>query len=588
MKSTEIIRRTIGQLNPDEQRLAASKLDRMIRRRKAVARFPTPGHLSQFLRPDFVQTDMLDVIDRCVMDAYAGVHKRFILNTPPQMGKTSRLQDAALWLLLRRPWLSIVFASYEQSIAGRSTLATRQFLEQHGSGYRGMRKDPFHHDTLGLELDPVQRLKTQWQLSDCPDGSGRAPGSMTAVGVGGALTGRRADVIVVDDPIKDSKHADSPVIRQAIKDWYQSVALTRLSPAGVVIVVQTRWHEDDLSGWLLEGDTADDYVHINIPAQAEADDALGRKPGEYLTSTRGHTAEDWEATKKAVGTRVWFSLYQGHPSAPEGAIFKRRWFRHETPPELTHIVTMIDPADNVGDGDEAGIVTGGTDGTGHAWILADDSGHYTRGQWYRVALYAMFRNNSHRLCYEQSLSGLRRSMRAEWRTMRIQARTLTELHQRLNETADFTGLPSAKVIEAAVGKLADADDGDELRTELRDQLLDMWPWVPRVLAMPPSGPPLKHVKAEGTKSYRANLVSPSYENGSVKHAKALPELEEQMATWQEGQDSPDRMDAAVHLVLALVAVTPAATKAPPGTIPKRARNAGARSSIPTRSVGRNR
>lgn len=584
MKAAETVRRTIGQLNPDEQQLAASRLDRMIRLRKAIARFPTPGHLSQFLRPDFVQTEMLDVIDKCVLDAYAGTHTRFIINTPPQLGKTSRFQDAGLWMLMRRPWLSVVYASYEQGIASRSTLATRQFLEQHGSGYQGRRNDPFHHDTLGLLMDPMQRLKTHWQLADCPDGSGRKPGSMTAVGVGGALTGRPADLIIIDDPIKDAKHADSPVIRQAAKDWFQSVVLTRLSPGGLLFVIQTRWHPDDLSGWLLEGDTAADYVHLNIEAQATTGDVLGRKPGEYIVSTRGHTAADWEAVKKSVGERVWFALYQGKPSPPEGAIFKRRWFRHRQPPGLNYVITMVDPADNTGDGDEAGIITGGTDGSGKAWILADDSGHYTVSQWFRKALYAMLRHGASRLAYEQSLSGLRRAMRAEWRAMRIQARTLTELHD-----GKFGELPSFKAVDAAVAKLADADDDTELRAELRDQLVEMWPHVPRVLKMPPSGPPTKTIKAEGTKTYRATMVTPYYENGLVEHAGPLPELEDEMATWQEGQDSPNRMDALVHLVPLLAGARTAETKKPPGQLAKRpSQQSQRRSSIPTRSVGRTR
>jgi predicted phage terminase large subunit-like protein len=103
-----------------------------------------------------------------------------------------------------------------------------------------------------------------------------------------------------------------------------------LAPGAPVVIIQTRWHEDDLSGWLLSGPSGSEWKYVNIPAQAETDgDPLGRAPGDYLTSARGRTAVDWEATKRDVGARTWASLYQGHPAPAEGGLFKRshwRWY----------------------------------------------------------------------------------------------------------------------------------------------------------------------------------------------------------------------------------------------------------------------
>lgn len=554
----EAVQRIIERFtDPAERDLLLSKLDRVLNRQKAVARFPTPAYLSQAWRPEFLQTPMLDAIDDAIIQAEAGLQRRWIINTPPQRGKTSRMQDGMAWLLLRNPRLNIGFASYEQGIAAQSSLAIRQLIEMHGSGYRGQKPDPFREDMLGLMLDPDRAMQTRWSLSDTVDGTGGKPGGVLAVGVGGALTGRPLDVLVVDDPIKDAKQADSPVYRAAVRNWFQSVALTRLSKHGIVIVVQTRWHEDDLSGWLIKNDDDGKWRHLNIPAQAEEDDPLGREPGEYLIDARGFTPPDWEAVKREVGQRTWHALYQGNPSPPEGGVFQRSWFdqaRVTTAPTLRHSVTFVDPADNTSEGDEAGICTGGVDANGHIYILEDNSGHFTVSGWFRAALFAMLRHGAARLCYEQSLSGLKRSMRAEWRVMRIQAR---ELHSAAGAPAEWRAettdaleraFHAGDAIAEVTDKLCDEDDSQEHRREVERQLMELWPYVPQVLALPDSGPPIRAVRATGTKTYRATMASALWENGTVRHVGQLAELEHQMATWFEGQDSPDRMDAVVHLV----------------------------------------
>lgn len=134
----------------------------------------------------------------------------------------------------------------------------------------------------------------------------------------------------MDDPLKGRKEADSPTFRQACRDFYTDTARTRLAPAAPQIIIQTRWHEDDLSGWLLAGASGADWRYINVPAQAEDDsDPLGRQPGEYLISARGRTAADWEMTRRDVGARTWAALYQGRPAPAEGSLFKRshwRWY----------------------------------------------------------------------------------------------------------------------------------------------------------------------------------------------------------------------------------------------------------------------
>lgn len=573
------IEEVLARLPPHEQALVRANLARYITQQQAIKRYPTPGHLSQLHRPSFKQTPMLDKLDEAIMMAQRGEATRIIVNTPPQEGKTSRLQDGCAWLMLKDPTLRIAFASYEQSIAAQSSLEIRRIIETHGGGYRGQTQALGHVDVLGLQLDPERAQQTNWSLADVPGKKKVRPGSVVAVGIGSSLTGRPVDVMVIDDPIKDAKQADSDTWRKAVKDWYRSVVLTRLPPRSIVIVVQTRWHEDDLTGWLLAEDAKEKFpqwLHLNIPAQAGEDDILGRQPGEFLPSTRGRSTKDWEQKRKDVGTRWWFAMYQGEPGDPEGGDFKREWFakyRVAEAPTLGYVMTVIDPADNTGDGDEAGIITGGLDSKGEVYVLEDNSGHYTVGGWVRAGLYAMIRNKASRLGYEKSLSGLQRSIKAEWTIIRKQARELARAQSAWStfDDEDWPEEINMLAMQDAETELRDEDDDPDVLFARAQQLREMWPHVPAILRMPKVGPPIKGIRAVGSKSLRASLVSPHYEGGRVHHVGLLAKLENQMSTWLPSQDSPDRMDAVVHLVAELMALSTASkvekAKTPPGARP---------------------
>src|SRR5699024_4690631 len=141
--------------------------------------------------------------------------------------------------------------------------------------------------------------------------------------------GRGARVLVIDDPHKDFVDAHSATFRAAIWDWWLAVAQTRLEPPSLVIVIMTRWHEDDLVGRLLskeyEGDPAA-WERIRLPALADTEnDPIGRELGEPLlsplfTETREQAVERWAETRTAVGEYVWSALYQQSPSPAKGAI----------------------------------------------------------------------------------------------------------------------------------------------------------------------------------------------------------------------------------------------------------------------------
>jgi hypothetical protein len=399
-----------------------------------------------------------------------------------------------------------------------------------------------------LILDPDRAQQTNWNLIDGP---GRRNGGMVAVGVGGALTGRSADVMIIDDSVKNSKQADSAEQRKHILDWYQAVATTRLSPGAIVIIIGTRWHEDDLMGYLMRQDglaLTPDFHHLIIPAQAKKNDALGREPGEYLNSTRRRTPEDWKDIERRVGERFWSALYQADPHPPAGGVFKLAWInnhRVKAAPELLKTEVFVDPADNEGDGDEAGIIVAGRGIDSHYYILADESGHMSVASWFRAAHIAAFEYDATAIRYERSLSGLRRSAKQAWKDVRREALKLYQLQGNLKA---WPKLPDGVLLQQATQALCRDDAEAEDVLAMERGLKELWPHVPKVMRLTEAGIPIRGFTARGSKSFRAQMVAPLHETGKVHHVGFFMELVHQMVAWQESQDSPDRMDAAVHAI----------------------------------------
>jgi hypothetical protein len=151
-----------------------------------------------------------------------------------------------------------------------------------------------------------------------------AGGAYVAAGVGTAVTGRGAHILLIDDPVKDREEAESELRRETIWNWYTSTAYTRLMPGGAVILIQTRWHEDDLGGRLLEAENngGDKWVKVNLPAIRD---------GQALWPER-YNLDALNRIKAAIGPRDVEALYQQNPTPTEGLLFKREWLRFEIPP----------------------------------------------------------------------------------------------------------------------------------------------------------------------------------------------------------------------------------------------------------------
>jgi predicted phage terminase large subunit-like protein len=163
-------------------------------------------------------------------------------------------------------------------------------------------------------------------------------GGLWAAGVGGPITGKGFHLGIIDDPLKNAEEAASETIRAKQKDWYRSTFLSRQEPGAAIVVVQTRWNEDDLSGWLLSEEGSEEPEHwrvISMPAIAESEprqfpptctvDADWRKPGEPLCPER-YPLRRLEQFRVQMGSYFWSALYQQRPTPLEGGLFKRAWF----------------------------------------------------------------------------------------------------------------------------------------------------------------------------------------------------------------------------------------------------------------------
>jgi predicted phage terminase large subunit-like protein len=175
-----------------------------------------------------------------------------------------------------------------------------------------------------VQVSPRSAASDHWNLL-------RRGGGMNTAGVGGPITGFGADLLIIDDPLKDSEQAGSEVIRTKQIEWYQSTARTRLMPGGAIVLMQTRWHEEDLAGWLLQEmkDGGDQWEVVSLPAIADEADQLGRDVGEALWPER-FPLHELERTRRAVGGYYFAAMYQQRPVPAGGALFKRVDFRYFT------------------------------------------------------------------------------------------------------------------------------------------------------------------------------------------------------------------------------------------------------------------
>lgn len=220
---------------------------------------------------------------------------------PPRHGKSelaSRRFPA--WCLGRHPEWEFIAASYNSDLAADFGREVRNIIasEEYGLVFPGV--------ALAADSQAANRWHTN------------AQGSYVAAGIGTAVTGRGARIFLIDDPVKDKEDADSTIVQKRAWDWYQSVAITRLTADGAMILIQTRWNVADLGGRILAA-TGKEWDVLALPAIREDGSALW--PERY-------GLPQLEGIRNTIGTRNWSALYQQSPVPEGGGEFQRSWCRH--------------------------------------------------------------------------------------------------------------------------------------------------------------------------------------------------------------------------------------------------------------------
>lgn len=269
-----------------------------------------------------------DALDRVV----AGTCKRLMIFVPPRHGK-SELASVRFppFLLGRVPTSRIIAASYGADLAHEMSRQAQRIMDSEEYAKIFPRTALNLKNIRTVSGAPLRNVD-EWEVVD-PIRAMRWGGRYKCAGVGGALTGRGFDVGIIDDPVKDRMEADSAVYRERVWNWYTGVFYTRRSgPNARIIIIQTRWHDDDLSGRLLRADAAhegDDWEVLELPAVAKSGKrAAGdnRKEGAALWPEL-FDEKALLKTAKQIGSRDWQALYQQNPMLDGGNVFKREWFR---------------------------------------------------------------------------------------------------------------------------------------------------------------------------------------------------------------------------------------------------------------------
>lgn len=287
------------------------------------------GRFAQVVMPAFETSPCHRLIIKDLEDLVSGKIKKMAIITPPRHGKTTLGNVITpAFALGRNPTETIITVSYGSELS-----------ETFGRRVRNILSDPAFQEVFpACKLSPDSQAAYRFTTT--------AGGEYNATGRGGPITGKGASLLVLDDLIKDSSEANSDTVCRSVVEWLQHVCFTRLTPNGRVLAIATRWSERDPMGWILQ---QQGWKVLHLPAFAEANDPLGREPGEALWPSH-YSVEALEAIRNDVGPRVFQCLYQGNVAAAQGTIFKRDWFRHyQQPPEkFSKIVQSWDTAFKTG------------------------------------------------------------------------------------------------------------------------------------------------------------------------------------------------------------------------------------------------
>lgn len=349
--------------------------------------------------PQYKVDPVHELIASTLDQVVSGEIKRLMIFAPPQHGKSelTSVRLPAYWLG-RRPNDPVILASYVADLAEKHSRESRQIVEspEYAALFGKQATDEFYDKPIATRAD--SRAVHRWQLTH------PWRGGLRAVGVNGPVTGHGALLGIIDDPFENWKQAQSLTMRDSVWDWWRGTFRPRIWEGGAIILIMTRWHEDDLAGRLLQVDGAA-WMVLRLPALAETQqerdqnneylglpigepDPLGRLPGEALSPQRFSATTLVEMQKEGeVGSLAFAAEYQGVPRAAEGNRFKRIWFYGEhndrvrpTVPEFASYVRYWDKAGTQGG---TGAATAGVLLAKHeklTYVVDVVKGHWSAGE----------------------------------------------------------------------------------------------------------------------------------------------------------------------------------------------------------------
>lgn len=315
----------------------AARAEQELTRRRAARDFAT---FVQYLQPDYVMEwvhrEICDLLQQFLADQAAGKGPRLMINLAPRHGKSelvSRKFPAFAFGL--NPDLQIIACSYGASLAQDMSRDVQRNMDS--DRYREVFPDVW---LKGSRDGGVKRTADQFDIVG-------TRGKYTGAGVGGAITGKGADILIIDDVFKSRAEAESPTVRKSVIDWYRGTAYTRLSPQSGVLIIMTRWHTDDLAGFLFrqqrDDEMADRWQVVSYPAVAVRDEPR-RLKGEAL-SPRRFPLERLRTIRANIGNYDFEAQYQQNPYIPGGNLFRSEWFHRYTElPKLKYRIIVCDTA----------------------------------------------------------------------------------------------------------------------------------------------------------------------------------------------------------------------------------------------------
>lgn len=325
---------------------------------------PDPRDPDDVRRSRYVQSRVHEAIARELYDLERRKNLRLIINCPPRHGKTELASKKFMsWYSGRHPEQHLIFGTYNETYASDVGRAVRSNIES------------LPHQQVFPDHFLKAGSASQTRLETVDDGM------LMFVGRGGPITGRGGHGIILDDPIKDREEADSPLIRDKLWDWFNQVLMTRLMEMDSwVLIVQTRWHEDDLVGRLTDPNNpfyneaeARQWRIVDLPALALENDPLGRAEGEALWPER--FPKRFLLGQQRRDPRGFQALYQGRPTAETGSFFQKDWIRTYKPNELPHNLRYYCASDHAvstrQDRDKTCLIAVGVDEKENIYVLPD-------------------------------------------------------------------------------------------------------------------------------------------------------------------------------------------------------------------------